>query len=118
MDCGFKAEYSGNPATPYPWAAGIYWAAIVFYCSSKLLSLLLIRYTDGANYLVIIQALATPIVAIFWTLFSYKDGFHWQPHFTLSTGFIFFGMLIIIPCIIFYNYNRENRVREGQDLPG
>ena len=110
MNCGFIAEYSGNSVTPYPWAAGIYWAVTLFYCLSKLFSLLLIRYTDGANYLVIVQALATPIVAVFWSLFNYKDGFHWQPHFTVSTGFLFVGILIIVPCIIVYNYNRDSKI--------
>ncbi|EDV24210.1 uncharacterized protein TRIADDRAFT_57459 [Trichoplax adhaerens] len=104
MYCGFMAQYTGNSNVHYPWAAGASSAFILFFTGVQLFSLLLIRYTDGANYLVIIQAPVTPLVAFFWTLFSSKNGIHWHPHFTLSTGFIIASVLVIVPCVLLYNY--------------
>ncbi|RDD45578.1 hypothetical protein TrispH2_003513 [Trichoplax sp. H2] len=104
MYCGFMAQYTGNSNIHYPWAAGASSAFILLFTGAQLFSLLLIRYTDGANYLVIIQALVTPLVAFFWTLFSSKNGIHWYPHFTLSTGFIIASVLVIVPCVLLYNY--------------
>ena len=104
MVCGFVAQFTGNSKVPYPWAAGSTAAFVLFFSAAQLFSLLLIRYTDGANYLVVILALVTPLVAFFWTLFSYRFGVHWHPHFTLSTAFIIAGVVIIVPCILLYNY--------------
>ena len=104
MVCGFVAQFTGDSKVPYPWAAGPAAAFVLFFSTAQLFSLLLIRYSDGANYLVIILALVTPLVALFWTLFSYKSGIYWHPHFTLSTGFIIAGVVIITPCILLYNY--------------
>lgn len=98
------SQYTGNTFVHFAWAAGAAWLFIIFYCIANLSSLLLIRYADGAIYLVVVQALVTPIAAFFWTLFTLDNGFHWHPHFSLSTGFIIGGVAVILPCVVLYNY--------------
>ncbi|RDD40526.1 hypothetical protein TrispH2_007308 [Trichoplax sp. H2] len=106
MDCGFLSQFGGGKGKvpSYPWALGAAWLFISFYCIANQAALLLLRYSDGAIYLVIVQAIIPPIVAIFWTLFTLKGGFHWHPRFTDSSAFVFAGIIVILPCIIIYNY--------------
>lgn len=105
MDCGFMSQFGGGTGTvpPYPWALGASWLFISFYCIANQAALLLVRYSDGAIYLVVVQALVPPIVAIFWTLFTLKGGFHWHPKFTDSTAFVFVGIIVILPCVVLYH---------------
>ncbi|RDD45575.1 Crt-like protein 1 [Trichoplax sp. H2] len=114
MNCGFMSQFTGNKFVHFPWAAGSAWVFIIFYCIANMSSLLLIRYADGAIYLVVVQALVTPLAAFFWTLFTLDNGFHWHPNFSVSTGFIVGGVAVILPCVILYNYFGMKEQQEAQ----
>ncbi len=65
-------------------------------------NLLLIKYTDGAVYSVIVQALVTPLATIFWTLFKAEPTFTWFPVFDQSTVYVLGGLTIMMPSVIMY----------------
>ncbi|XP_071944136.1 crt homolog 3-like [Antedon mediterranea] len=77
---------------------------IVSYCLANLFIILLVRFAEGAIYLVIVQSLVTPCGAIFWTFFKPEPSFHWHPVFNLATGFTLLGLVIMVPAVVMYNY--------------
>ncbi|XP_033648000.1 uncharacterized protein LOC117307370 [Asterias rubens] len=92
-------------------------AYIVFifaYCLANLMVFLLVKYAEGAIWLVIVQALVTPLGSLFFTLFSVAPlpgeehgKFHWAPDFNLSVAFRVVGLAILVPAVVFYNYFGE-----------
>ena len=90
------------------------WIFIVFmtaYAVGALAGTLLLRYADGAIWLVLVQALVTPLSSLFFTLFSVAPlpgqdhgTFHWDPTFDLAVAFRFLGLAILVPTVIFYDY--------------
>ncbi|XP_071499392.1 chloroquine resistance transporter-like [Diadema antillarum] len=88
---------------------------IIAYCLANLFIFLLVRFAEGAVYLVVVQALVTPLGALFWTLFSSDPSFHWHPVFNLATGFVLAGLLIMVPAVVMYNYfGAQERKAEEQ----
>ncbi|XP_071944135.1 crt homolog 3-like [Antedon mediterranea] len=77
---------------------------MVSYCLATLFNILLVRFAEGAIYLVIVQSLVTPCGAIFWTFFKSEPSFHWHPVFNLATGFTLLGLVIMVPAVVMYNY--------------
>ncbi len=75
---------------------------ILSYCLGNMFNLLLIKYTDGAVYSVIVQALVTPLATIFWTLFKAEPTFMWFPVFNQSTIYVLGGLVIMMPSVIMY----------------
>ena len=65
-------------------------------------NLLLIKYTDGAVYSVIVQALVTPLATIFWTLFKAEPTFTWFPVFDQNTVYVLGGLAIMMPSVVMY----------------
>ncbi len=79
-------------------------------------NLLLIKYTDGAVYSVIVQALVTPLATIFWTLFKAEPNFRWFPVFDQSTIYVLGGLVIMMPSVIMYTiFSGEAEARELQE---
>ena len=89
---------------------------IFSYCLANLFNFLLVRFAEGAVYLVIVQALTTPLGAFFWTLFQPSPTFHWGPVFNLATAFILGGLVIMVPAVVMYNYfsARESKMEEAR----
>lgn len=61
-----------------------------------------LRYLEGANYLVIITSIQTPIVFIFFTLFD-ENPLKWHPHAYLSTWLSVAALCIMIPAVYIYD---------------
>lgn len=77
---------------------------IVSYASTTVFSVLLIRFTDGAVFTVIVMALVTPLSTLFWNLFSATPQFHWEPFFDPATILLLLGLCIMMPAVILYTY--------------
>nr|XP_022332511.1 uncharacterized protein LOC111130104 isoform X2 [Crassostrea virginica] len=69
---------------------------------TRLFVVLFLHISEGANYLIIIMSLQTPVVVLFWTLFDEKP-FHWHPDAHLSTWLSIAAICIMLPSIYFYN---------------
>jgi uncharacterized membrane protein YjjP (DUF1212 family) len=77
------------------------------YTFGNLFQFLLIQYAEGAVFAVIVQAIVSPIAALFWNLFRYDAGtdvFEYKPTMNTTTAFTFSGLLLIFPGVILYNY--------------
>lgn len=80
---------------------------------------LLVKFSEGAIYLVVVQAMVTPLGALFWTFFRPVPTFHWDPHFLqLPTFFIMLGIAIMVPAVAMYNYFGVKEERERRYLMG
>ncbi|XP_060079277.1 uncharacterized protein LOC132558696 [Ylistrum balloti] len=78
------------------------WACILAMFTKRILIVLFLRFYEGANYLVVIQSLQTPVVLLFWTLFQ-EHPFQWNPEGHLSTWLSIVSVVIILPAIYVYN---------------
>ncbi|XP_062593306.1 uncharacterized protein LOC134254801, partial [Saccostrea cucullata] len=72
---------------------------------TRLFVVLFLHFSEGANYLIIIMSLQTPVVVLFWTLFD-EQPFHWHPDVHLSTWLSIASICIMLPSI--YCYNRSS----------
>ena len=102
-------------------AAAAYFIFIMAYCLGSLAGFLLVKYAEGAIWLVVVQALVTPLGSLFFTLFSVDPPpgqthgtFHWDPNFNLAVAFRFAGLLILVPTVVFYNYFGEQERKRAQ----
>ena len=96
--------YNPDPHCTMP--NGRCWLFIVFYCLANLFSLMLIKYADGAIYLVIVNALVNPISGVFWTLFALRgrdSKFYWAPTFNAATIYVLAGLAMMVPAVVIYN---------------
>ena len=64
---------------------------------------LLTRYSEGAIYTAIVNALVTPTGALWWSIFSSEPHFHWAPGFTTTTAYTLAGLAIMVPSVVTYN---------------
>ncbi|XP_021370555.1 uncharacterized protein LOC110461435 [Mizuhopecten yessoensis] len=78
------------------------WTCMIAMFTNRILVVLFLRFSEGANYLVIIQSLQTPVVLLFWTLFQ-EHPFQWNPEGHLSTWLSIVSVIIILPAIYVYN---------------
>ncbi|XP_038067525.1 uncharacterized protein LOC119737330 [Patiria miniata] len=114
-----KCMYFADPACMT--AAAAYFVFILAYCMANLMVFLIVKYAEGAIWLVLVQALVTPLGSLFFTLFSVEPPpgqehgkFHWAPDFDLAVAFRFVGLLILVPTVIFYNYFGEMERKKAQ----
>ncbi|CAG2227093.1 crt homolog 3-like [Mytilus edulis] len=101
LHCSFSTESSCNNL------GGKAWLFYTGYTFGNLFQFLLIQYAEGAVYAVVVQALVSPIAALFWNLFQYNpqtDVFQYKPTMDTTTAFTFGGLLLIFPGVILYNY--------------
>ena len=76
---------------------------IFFYTTGNLIALLLVKYAEGAIYMVVVRALVTPLGSLFWTVFQAEPFFAWHPTFTITTGFILGGLAVMMPAVVMYS---------------
>lgn len=120
MTAGFSCSYSTSLA-----CAGLAWKAWLFYGGytlGNLFQYLLIQYTEGAVYAVVVQAMISPMVSIFWNLFQFdakNNIFSWNPQFTTTTAFTVAGLALMVPGVFMYHYfsNKESKSNEDEDSP-
>ncbi|CAD5120267.1 DgyrCDS8836 [Dimorphilus gyrociliatus] len=62
----------------------------------------LLRYSEGANFIMILLCLRTPLAFIFWTLFE-EPPLRWAPHTSLSTWLSIGTIVVMLPAIYIYN---------------
>ena len=77
---------------------------------------MLIKYSSGAIYSVLVQVLVTPVATLFWTFFAAEPSIHWAPLFNLATVFVVVGLLIMVPSIMFYTYFTDQPVVEPIEI--
>lgn len=80
---------------------------------TRLFVVLFLHFSEGANYLIIIMSLQTPLVVLFWTLFNEKP-FHWNPDVHLSTWLSMASICIMLPAIYCYNKNSVEMPEENK----
>ena len=90
------------------------WIFIFFYCFGNLVSIMLIKYAEGALYLVIINAASTPLSTLVNTLFTLDKesaDFLWRPSVDVNIYYRLAGTALIIPAVVAYVYisRRENK---------
>ncbi|XP_077998905.1 uncharacterized protein LOC144451867 [Glandiceps talaboti] len=110
---GFKCQYGADRLCSD--LIGRSWLFIVSYVMTYLFNFLLIRFADGAVYLVVVQALNTPLAALFWTFFKLDNSsFYWNPVFDLATAFTLGGLAIMTPAVVMYRYFGDLEAEEEQ----
>lgn len=90
------------------------WIFVFFYCMANLISLMLIKYAEGAVFLVIVNALITPVGTFFNTLFQLKEDngdFLWSPSVDVDFYYALAGIAIIVPAVLGYNYIGQRETR-------
>ncbi|XP_060085314.1 uncharacterized protein LOC132564700 [Ylistrum balloti] len=111
---GFSCLYSS--ADSCLGLAGKSWIFNIGYVFGNLFQYLLIQYAEGSVFAVIVQAMVTPIVTIFWTLFTYNnktDILLWHPVMDAKTGFTLAGLAVIVPGVFLYNYFSRKEAQEA-----
>lgn len=83
-----------------------FWLMAVFYCSVTLLMALLVKFSEGAVYAVLVSSLCAPLGSVFWMLFKldHRSHFSWMPMFPPSAVYVVIGLFIVMPAIAVYNY--------------
>ena len=99
---GFSCFYGANNiCDEVPTLAVIY---ILAYSGTTVFSVLLIRYAEGAVFAVVVLALVTPIVTLFWMFFESLPEIHFAPKFDLAMVFVLIGLVVMMPAVIMYAY--------------
>ncbi|KAL3862003.1 hypothetical protein ACJMK2_008009 [Sinanodonta woodiana] len=102
---GIHCSYSSEAA-----CGGLAWEAWLFYicyCLGNLFNFLLIQYAEGAVYAAVVQAVVSPIAALFWSLFVFDEEnllFFWKPTFNETTAYTIGGLCLMVPAVVLYNY--------------
>ena len=92
-----------------------HWVFVVSYCLANLMVFVLVRFAEGAVYLVVVQAITTPLGSLFFTFFQAEPTFHWGPEFNITVAFRLVGLCIIVPAVVFYNYFGERERRQARN---
>ena len=96
------------------------WIFVIFYCLANLISLMLIKYAEGAVYLVIVNALITPVGTFFNTLFqldSVNGDFYWGPAVDVDFYYALAGIALIVPAVVGYYYlgqSEKQKTKQGK----
>ncbi|ELT87623.1 hypothetical protein CAPTEDRAFT_209831 [Capitella teleta] len=98
---GFKCIFGGAGCSPSSAVLGwINYSVTALGCFAFAC---LMRFSEGANFTIIALTLRTPLVFLFWTLFT-EDPFHFEPHVHLSTWLSIAGIVIMLPAILVYDF--------------
>ena len=70
------------------------------------LSFLVVKYTDGAIFFVLVQTLCTPLSTVFWFLVHLNSSSHlyWEPAFNEGSAYVLAGLAVLFPAVAIYNY--------------
>lgn len=85
---------------------GFKWAVVFCLCYmlNDAASAMLLRYSEGATWQVIVSTLVSPLGVFWWTLFKEKPTLHWQPEWANTTTFALLGILLMLPGIFMYKW--------------
>ncbi|XP_065842307.1 crt homolog 2-like [Oscarella lobularis] len=128
-ELGHAPKFNCSPTDPMPHdpygpdahcsiLIGRTWYFIIFYCLSNLFGLMLIKYAEGAVYLVIVNALITPVGTFFLTLFQLESDtgkFYWKPEVDVATWYALAGVCLMVPAVVWYNYLGIKEQREKEE---
>lgn len=109
LHCSFSTDASCKNL------GGKAWLFYTGYTFGNLFQFLLIQYAEGAVFAVIVQAMVSPIAALFWNLFQFDpvtNVFQYKPTMNTTTAFTFSGLLLIFPGVILYNYFSSQEAKE------
>jgi len=76
------------------------WAVAVVNMLGNLSIGYLLRYSEGANYMVVAKTLKTPTLFLFWSLFTEFPHLQWNPH--IVTWISFAALFLMVPAIYLY----------------
>ncbi|KAL4238869.1 hypothetical protein ACF0H5_003576 [Mactra antiquata] len=82
---------------------------------NRLVNVYILRYMEGANFLILISSLPTPLLYIFLTLFDEKT-LRWHPHAYVSTWLSAAALCIMIPAIYIYSIGAPEKVPRKKPL--
>ncbi|XP_061188660.1 uncharacterized protein LOC133196821 [Saccostrea echinata] len=96
------------------------WIFISAFTIGTISQYLLIQSSDGAIFVAIVQAVASPLATLFWTLFDYneaEDSIRWNPVFNEMTAFCLCGLALMFPGVILYkNFTSQEEKSEQENL--
>jgi drug/metabolite transporter (DMT)-like permease len=96
------------------------WIFVLFYCLANLISLMLIKYAEGAVYLVIVNALITPVGTFFNTLFQLNPNngdFYWGPSVDVDFYYALAGIALLVPAVVGYHYLGQSEQKQKSRRP-
>ena len=92
------------------------WIFVFMYCITSYGQSLLLRYTEGAIYSSMVNAMVTPIGEVFWMLFHSATDFKWDPVWNSTSIYPLIGLVVIVPCVFIYNvYGSDDAGGSGDD---
>ena len=82
-----------------------YYIRVMYYDAGQLMQVLVQHEFANVQHVVFMQAVVTPLGALFWSLFDTDDcgAFFWGPHANSLTYFSIPGLLLMVPAIFIYN---------------
>ena len=107
---GAKCMYGQATSLCESSTAAYYWMFIISYCLANMMYFLLIRFADGAVYLVITLSASVPFGSLIFALIQTDPKFHWDN--TVWCRIV--GEIIIIIAVgVFYRFS-ERSERESR----
>ena len=107
------SSFNPDPSCSTP--IGRFWLQAMLFCMSTFAFILLIKYSQGAIYAILVFVLNAPLGALFWVLFELnsKGQFSWKPTIDDSTAYILSGLCITVPAVAIYNVLDYRDQRKG-----
>ncbi|XP_072025556.1 crt homolog 1-like [Amphiura filiformis] len=112
MKYGARCMYGQDETGTCVNAVAAHWVFVISYSLANLMVFVLVRFAEGAVYLVVVQAITTPLGSLFFTFFK-PEPFRWDPEFNITVAFRLAGLCIIVPAVVFYNYFGELEKRRA-----
>eukprot|EP00117_Sycon_ciliatum_P002489 scpid62393/ scgid7693/ len=111
------AELNPDPHCSLPAYYG--WTFICSLIGCTMSAPLLIKYSSGAVYLVVVQALVTPLGAVFWFLFQLdpRARVHWKPTYHRhGSMFTLAGLLVVMLAVVCYEVIGHRQTKQAETL--
>ncbi|XP_028395878.1 uncharacterized protein LOC114519903 [Dendronephthya gigantea] len=105
---GFKCFFGGAGCNSKCGVRGAMF--IVMYTISYIGGGNLMRFSEGATLLAIVNAVVTPLGFLFWTIFR-ESPFGFHPAVHITTWFSIGGLVAMVPAIFLYNTGPEETER-------
>ncbi|XP_065182759.1 uncharacterized protein LOC135813609 isoform X2 [Sycon ciliatum] len=111
------AELNPDPHCSLPAYYGWVFTCSLIGCTMS--APLLIKYSSGAVYLVVVEALVTPLGAIFWFLFQLdpRARVHWKPTYHRhGSMFTLAGLLVVMLAVVCYEVIGHRQTKQAGTL--